>query len=68
MERVVIDIFGQMWGTLVLNSISFVFCVAGLLGICAKDSLVIFLVSSGNFTCIIAVRWNIYSMYVYFKL
>ena len=44
-ERTVIDVFGQMWGTMLLNCAAIVFSTTALLGICAKDMAVIILVS-----------------------
>ncbi len=46
-----IDVFGQMWGTMVLNSAAMIFAVIGLLALCAKDLSVIALVGSMSVAC-----------------
>ena len=45
LERAVIDVLGQMWGIMLLNSIAVMFGITGLMGICAKDPTIIILVS-----------------------
>lgn len=44
-ERTVIDTYGQMWATMLLNCAAVVFNIVGLLGLCAKERMVIALVS-----------------------
>ena len=48
MERLVFDVFGQMWGTMLLNGLSTISLLAGLLAVCAAEKLAIALVSSVN--------------------
>lgn len=44
------DVLGEMWGTLLLDSLAMLFGVTGLLGICAKDTTIIILVSHDHHT------------------
>ena len=46
MERLVFDVFGQMWGTMLLNGLSTISLLAGLLAVCAAEKLAIALVCS----------------------
>ena len=43
-ERLVFDVFGQMWGTMLLNGLSTISLLAGLLAVCAAEKLAIALV------------------------
>ena len=45
-ERLVFDVFGQMWGTMLLNGLSTISLLAGLLAVCAAEKLAIALVCS----------------------
>ena len=45
-ERAVIDVFGEMWGTMLLNCAAVVCSTAGLLGLCAREIVAIALVSA----------------------
>ena len=42
------DVFGQMWGTMLLNGLSTISLLAGLLAVCAAEKLAIALVCSVN--------------------
>lgn len=44
LERLVFDVFGQMWGTMLLNGMSTVSLVVGLLAVCAAEKVAIALV------------------------
>ena len=44
-ERLVFDVFGQMWGTMLLNAMSTVSLLGGVLSVCAAEKLAIALVS-----------------------
>lgn len=43
-ERLVFDVFGQMWGTMLLNGLSTISLLAGLLAVCAAEKIAIALV------------------------
>ena len=45
LERLVFDVFGQMWGTMLLNAMSTVSLLGGVLSVCAAEKLAIALVS-----------------------
>ena len=45
-ERAVIDAFGQMWTSMLINSLAIVCNITGLLAMCAKDPIVLALVST----------------------
>ena len=40
------DVFGQMWGTMLLNGLSTISLLGGLLAVCAAEKVAIALVSS----------------------
>ena len=42
------DVFGQMWGTMLLNGLSTISLLGGLLAVCAAEKVAIALVSSVN--------------------
>ena len=50
-ERTVIDVLGEMWSTMLLNSTATMCSIAGLLGICAGEKIVFALVRLINNQC-----------------
>ena len=47
-ERLVFDVFGQMWGTMLLNTMSALCTVTGVLGVCISEKTAIGVVSSSS--------------------
>ena len=59
-ERMVFDTFGQMWGTMILNCMTALCTLTGIVGVCINEKMAIGVVSGNNallyFHCVSAIQ------------
>jgi len=57
-ERMVIDVFGQMWGTMLINGMTALCILTGMAGVCIRERLAIGVVRMWSQSCSI---WRTFS-------
>ena len=57
-ERLVFDVFGQMWGTMLVNGMNLICTMTGVLGTCIKEKIAMTVVSSSRM--LLKLYWAIH--------
>ena len=60
------DVFGQMWGTMLLNGMSTISLLVGLLAVCAAEKIAIALVSNQKINAHQLSSIHVHFLYVWF--
>lgn len=62
LERMVIDVFGQMWGTMIVNGLTLICTLTGICGVCIVEKIAIAVYSGWS---VISIGLNIVVILIY---